>query len=133
MSRCASASLLNPACVWHTCRKDQRLCSQRVPPYSVILSMTINHATSEATLRDRAIKRLKKRRDFHAHLVAYALINAFLVMIWVVTDFGGFFWPLFPLAGWGIAVVLNAWDVYRNDDLDEQRIHHEMERLQREH
>jgi hypothetical protein len=54
-------------------------------------------------------------------------------MIWVVTDFGGFFWPLFPLAGWGIAVVLNAWDVYRNDDLDEQRIHHEMERLQREH
>jgi 2TM domain len=94
--------------------------------------MTINQAAPDSTLRERAVKRLKKRRDFQGHLIAYALVNAFVVLIWAITDPHGFFWPIFPMAGWGIGVVLNAWDVYRNDELDEQRIQHEMERIQRE-
>jgi 2TM domain len=81
-------------------------------------------------LRDLAIKRLKKRRDFHAHLLVYFLVNAFLVVIWAVTMPGGFFWPVFPLIGWGIAVVLNAWDVYFSEDFGEDEITHEIERLQ---
>lgn len=42
----------------------------------------------------------------------------------------GFFWPVFPIVGWGIAVVLNAWEVYRNDEFGEEQIHKEMEHLQ---
>ncbi|MGB8649717.1 MAG: 2TM domain-containing protein [Mycobacteriales bacterium] len=84
----------------------------------------------DVALRERAIKQLKKKRDFQGHLLMYALVNAFLIAIWAVTDLHGFFWPIFPLLGWGIGIVANAWDVYRRDDLDEKRIRREMDRLQ---
>jgi hypothetical protein len=48
----------------------------------------------EAELRDRALTRLKKRRDFYAHVMVYLLVNAFLVIIWWMTSPGGFFWPV---------------------------------------
>ncbi len=81
-------------------------------------------------LRDRAVKNLKKRRDFHAHLLVYVLVNAFFVVIWAVTMPGGFFWPLFPLVGWGIGVAMNAWDVYRGGEPAEDQVRAEMDRLQ---
>src|SRR5262252_5711940 len=40
--------------------------------------------TRELTVRDQAVTQLKKRRDFHAHLLVYVLVNAFLVVIWAV-------------------------------------------------
>ena len=36
-------------------------------------------------LRERALARLKKKRDFRGHLIVYALVNAFLIVIWAVT------------------------------------------------
>ena len=92
--------------------------------------MAINESTRNEVLRDRAIKRLKKRRDFSAHVLVYVLVNAFFVAIWALTNPDGFVWPIFPLAGWGIGVVMNAWDVFRNDEFDEEQIRCEMERLQ---
>jgi hypothetical protein len=92
--------------------------------------MAINESTRNEVLRDRAIKRLKKRRDFSAHVLVYVLVNAFVVAIWALTDPDGFFWPIFPMAGWGIGVVMNAWDVFLNDEFDEEQIRREMERLQ---
>ena len=85
-------------------------------------------ATDEAAIRARALKRLKKRRDFAAHLLVYLLVNSFLVAIWAVTS-GGFFWPVFPIIGWGIGVVMNGWDVWRGDEFTEEQIAHEMQRI----
>ena len=79
-------------------------------------------------LRERAIARLKKKSDLRAHLFAYVVVNAMLVGIWAVTG-AGFFWPIFPILGWGIGVVFNVWDVYRRDDPTEDDIRHEMEVL----
>ena len=92
--------------------------------------MAIDEGAREEALRDRAVKHLKKRRDFSGHVLVYVLVNTFLVVIWILTDAHGFFWPAFPMVGWGIGVVMNAWDVYRNDDFDEEQIRREMERLQ---
>jgi hypothetical protein len=89
--------------------------------------MAINESTRDEVLRDRAIKRLKKRRDFFAHLLVYVLVNAFVVAIWALTNPDGFFWPIFLLAGWGIGVVMNAWDVFLNDEFDEEKIRREMD------
>ena len=94
--------------------------------------MSIDESAREEMLRERAVKRLKKRRDFSGHLLVYLLVNAFLVVIWALTDVHGYFWPVFPIVGWGIGVVMNAWDVFRNEDFDEQRIRREVERLQRQ-
>jgi polyferredoxin len=79
-------------------------------------------------LRQRALTRLKKKRDFRAHLLVYAMVNAFLVAIWALTG-QHFLWPVFPIVGWGIGVVMNAWDVYRGDEFSEDEIRRERGRL----
>ena len=90
---------------------------------------TTDTADREQVLRDKAVKQLKKRRDFRNHLLFYVLVNTFLVVIWVLTDPHGFFWPVFPIAGWGIGVIMNAWDVYGRQEITEEDIRREMDRL----
>ena len=87
---------------------------------------------AEEVLRERAVNRLKKRRDFAGHVLVYALVNTFLVGIWALTSRDGFFWPIFPIGGWGIGVLMNARDVFRGDDFNEIDIRQEMRRLQRQ-
>ena len=82
--------------------------------------------------RERAVTQLKKRRDFRTHLVVYLLFNGFLTVIWALTDLHGFFWPIFLIAGWGIGLVMNAWDVYWRHEITEGDIQHEIER-ERQH
>ena len=40
---------------------------------------------SEPGLREQATIRLRKKRDFRAHLLAYVLFNGALVIIWALT------------------------------------------------
>ncbi len=92
--------------------------------------MTDVQSPRDTELRKQAIRRLKKRRDFRGHLLVYVLVNAFFVVIWAMTSPNSFFWPIFPLVGWGIGVVMNAWDVYFAEDFDEEDINQEMKRLE---
>jgi hypothetical protein len=78
-------------------------------------------------LRARARKRIAKRRDFGTHLVAYVVINLMLVGIWAVTG-GGYFWPIWVILGWGVGLVLNAWDVFFRKPITETDIDREIER-----
>jgi cytochrome b561 len=95
--------------------------------------MSLNPTTAPpAELRDRAVEQLKKKRAFYGHLLVYTLVNATTVIVWAMTSDGGFFWPIFLMLGWGIGVVMNAWDVWHGEFTEEQ-IAHEMERLQSRH
>lgn len=87
----------------------------------------------ETALRDRAIKQLKKRRDFAGHLLVYLLVNTGLVLVWLLTGDGGFFWPMFPMFFWGVGVVMNGWDVWRGDHFAETQIQREIDRLSDDH
>lgn len=91
--------------------------------------MSTVETSHETELRERALKRLKKRRDFRGHLLVYVLVNTFLVVVWAATTPGGFFWPIFPIVGWGIGVVMNAWDAYVATDIGEEDIAREVERI----
>lgn len=83
-------------------------------------------------LRERAVRRLKKKQDLRGHLLVYVLVNTFLVVIWAMTSgAGGFFWPVFVMVGWGIGVVANIYDVYFADEFDEDDIQREMQHLSR--
>ena len=84
--------------------------------------------TREQAPRDKAVQQLKKRRDFYGHLLIYTLFNAFLVAIWAITDLHGFFWPVFPIAGSGILVVMNAWDVFWRPEITGEDIQREIKR-----
>ena len=91
--------------------------------------MVTDDADREQALRDKAVRQLKKERDFLGHLLVYILVNTSLVVIWLLTDPDGFFWPVFPIAAWGIGVIMNAWDVYGRREITEEDIHREMEHL----
>jgi hypothetical protein len=78
--------------------------------------------------RARAIASLRKKADFRNHLLAYLLVNATLVVIWFMTG-AHFFWPVFPILGWGIGVVFHAQDVYGNNQISEADIRREMEQM----
>lgn len=91
------------------------------------MSDTPELSPSEDGLRDEAIRRLKAKSEFKAHLLAYVLVNTFLVVIWAVAG-AGFFWPIFPLLGWGIGIMFHAWDVYGSRP-SEEKIRREMDRL----
>jgi hypothetical protein len=81
-------------------------------------------------LREMAVARLKKRRDLAGHALVFVLVNGFLITIWALATPGVFFWPVFPIAGWGIGLVMHAWDVFRGDEFTEEQIQHEIDRLQ---
>ncbi len=84
-------------------------------------------AQTDEELREQAVKQLKKKREFSADVFAYVMVNAFLVGIWAVTG-SGFFWPIFPILGWGLGLFFHAWDVYQRPPTEE-RIRREMDRL----
>ncbi len=90
---------------------------------------------TEAPLREQALLRLKKKRDFRTHLVAYALVSAVLWMIWGVVlaaaDGPWLPWPLFPMAGWGIGLVFHAWDTYGRKPFTEADVDRELPRLRK--
>lgn len=88
--------------------------------------------TTPEALREQALRRLKKRRDFKAHATVYVLFNAFLWTIWTVIGLssGSWWpWPLFITFGWGIGVVMNAWDVYIRKPITEADVQREIEHL----
>ena len=62
-------------------------------------------------MRVVARQRVQARRDFVSHVVAYVVVNTFLVLAWAFTG-GGYFWPVWILGPWGAGLVLHAWDTY---------------------
>src|SRR5579859_5153740 len=92
------------------------------------MSVDENRGGAPEGLREQAVRRLNKRRDFYRHLFIYIVFNGLCVALWAATDRHGFFWPVFLMGVWGIGLVFNAWDVYRGDDWTERQIQREIER-----
>ena len=64
---------------------------------------------SDTQLRQLAHKRV----EFRSHLMVYAVINAVFWGIWWLTG-GGYPWPIWPMAGWGIGVLFHYLFDYRS-------------------
>jgi hypothetical protein len=79
------------------------------------------------TSRDLARKRLQAKREFTGNLVAYVVVNAFLIGIWAMSG-AGYFWPGWVLAGWGLGLVLHGWEVYFRRPITEADIDAEVRR-----
>ena len=76
---------------------------------------------------EQARKRVERKRKFRADLVAYAVINAFLIGVWVASGMG-YFWPAWVLAGWGMLLVLDAWNVFYRHPVTPTDIENELRR-----
>jgi 2TM domain len=87
----------------------------------------VETGTRTVSERERARKQLQNRRDFVSHVVAYTVINAFLVGIWAFTG-AGYFWPAWVLGCWGAGLVLHAWDTFLHQPITEADIDAELHR-----
>lgn len=80
-------------------------------------------------LRERALKRIKDKREFWMHLVAYVTINALLIGIWALSG-GGYFWPGWVMVAWGVGLVLHGASLLvEGRPVRERDIEREMRRL----
>jgi hypothetical protein len=78
--------------------------------------------------RERALARLKRKDELRRHVFAYLLVNGALIVIWAVMG-AHFFWPVFPLLGWGIGLTFHAYDTFAAAQFTEDQIQREIERI----
>jgi hypothetical protein len=80
------------------------------------LEQRIDASQAAATRRDLIaltsdLPRIRRprdtRRELAGHLRSYLWVMALLVGIWLATGMG-YFWPVWPALGWGIAIAMHA-------------------------
>ena len=83
-------------------------------------------------IRDRAVESLKAKRALRTQIGMWVIISALLIGVWAVTG-ANFFWPVFPIGGWAIGLVVQAWNIYGPGakPISEDEIARESERLRR--
>jgi hypothetical protein len=75
--------------------------------------------------RQQALDRLQSKRGLATTAVGFLGIVVVCVLIWLVSG-RGFFWPVFPIIGLGIALAMQAWNVYGQKPISEDDIQREM-------
>lgn len=76
---------------------------------------------------EAARKRVERKRKLRADVVAYIVINLGLIGIWALAGFG-YFWPGWVLAGWGVALALDAWNALYQRPITNEDVEREMHR-----
>jgi hypothetical protein len=72
----------------------------------------------------------KRRARFKKDMVMYVAVNVFLWVIWLLTDGHldrGIPWPVWPTVGWGLAMVFDYYEAFRNPK--ENAVEREYEKL----
>jgi protein-S-isoprenylcysteine O-methyltransferase Ste14 len=102
----------------------------------------------DAEVRELAVKQIERKRRFEMRAFAAAVVAAFLVVVWAVSEYNnaggwptnGFSnsssiphvwndWIIYPLIGIGLCVAIDAWNTYRRKPITEAEIKREMDRL----
>jgi len=88
---------------------------------------------SEEKIYEEARLRVKAKKGFWGDFGAWASVNVLLIIIWALTDLGGYPWFLWPLCVWGVFVLFHYLRVFvfeRRSDIG--AIEKEAERIKRE-
>jgi hypothetical protein len=60
---------------------------------------------------NKARKRVKAKKGFYQHLMAYAIVNTFLLALNIFVS-PGYLWFVFPMLGWGMGLAFHYVDVF---------------------
>lgn len=63
-------------------------------------------------IREAARSRIKARRGFWNMLLVFLVITVILNVIWFVSEPGAYYWPMWPMIGFGIATLFSAINVF---------------------
>lgn len=98
----------------------------------------MNSDTDELHLREKAEKIVEAKRGFRQHLVVYVVVNMLIFFVWLSVAIVSDAWfPrfVFPLGGWGIGIVMHAYEVYgggRYEARREELVRREMDRMKQQ-
>lgn len=68
---------------------------------AVLVDLPVPHIAPRSSLR----------RWLHAHIAVFAIVSSGLTAIWAAAGFG-YFWPIWPMIGWGMVISGHACSVY---------------------
>jgi adenylate cyclase len=74
-----------------------------------------------------AIERIRAKRAFGRHASVYVAVNLLLIAVWALTS-RGYFWPIWPLLGWGLGLGMHYWTIFFQRPISEDAIRREMEK-----
>lgn len=81
---------------------------------------------------DEQLWRIAKARvAFKWSFATYFILNAFLVVVWFFSSGpGSYFWPVWPIMGWGVGIAFQYFHAYHGDKIASTQT--EYEKLKRE-
>jgi hypothetical protein len=85
---------------------------------------------AEVAAREREASRIARRQWFWLHFAVYVTTQAFLVLIWWLSD-ETYPWFIFPLFGWGILIAAHAVYAFVVKTPEEIMIERERQRSER--
>jgi adenylate cyclase len=88
-------------------------------PISVRSTISVDHHA--------AMERIRAKRGFSVHAKVYAASIPVLIAIWALTS-RGYFWPIWPILGWGVGLGMNYWAVYLRRPISDDEIRRELEK-----
>ncbi len=69
----------------------------------------------EVELRNKAVERIKRKRDFVGRVVLYVVVNAGLWVVWAVNGaHTNDLWPAWVSGIWLVILLLDAYKVYKD-------------------
>jgi hypothetical protein len=73
----------------------------------------------------------RARVGFRWSFLCYFIVNAFLVVIWFLTSGPeSYFWPIWPIMGWGIGIAFQYFHAFHGNKLASTR--QEYDKLKKE-
>ena len=61
------------------------------------------------------------------HATVFVAVNFLLIAIWAITS-RGYFWPIWPILGWGVGLGANYWRVFHRRPISDDEIRREVEK-----
>lgn len=84
---------------------------------------------------ESAKKRVKEIKEFYSHLLAYVVVNLFLMAVNLLTS-PEYLWFFWPMLGWGIGIAVHALKTFNlmpflGKDWEERKLKEFMEEEER--
>jgi hypothetical protein len=81
----------------------------------------------EQSIRQKAVSRVRKKLGLYWHFAVFVMANAAMIAINLAYS-PETRWFVWPLAGWGVALVLHAFATFQGGGMSESMIEAEVQR-----